>query len=57
MFYSSLFIITSVSIIIYFDYFGFDYGYTINYNKDIYNQFFYFTVVMIIDLFDRFTYR
>ncbi len=48
MLYSSLFITISVSIIIYFDYFGFDYGYTINYNKDIYNQFFYFTVVMLL---------
>lgn len=48
MFYSSLFITISVSIIIYFDYFGFDYGYTVNYNKDIYNKFFYFTVVMLL---------
>lgn len=48
MLYSCIFIIISVFIIIYFDYFGFDFGNQINYNKDIYNLFFYFTVVMMM---------
>ena len=48
MFYLILLIVSFVSIIIHFDFFGFDYGNKIYYEKDIYNMFFYFIVIMIM---------
>lgn len=46
--YSILYVVLSVPTVIYFDFFGFDFGNIINYPKDIYNVFFYFTVIMIM---------
>ncbi|SDX91634.1 Signal transduction histidine kinase [Flavobacterium degerlachei] len=48
MFNLILLIITTVSTTIYFDFFGFDYGNKIYYEKNIYNIFFYFIVIMIL---------
>ena len=46
--YAILYVAITVPTIIYFDYFGYDLGGIYNYNKDIYNEFFYFTVIMIM---------
>ncbi|MBU2060413.1 MAG: response regulator [Bacteroidetes bacterium] len=46
--YAILYIAITVPTIIYFDYFGYDLGGIYNYDRDIYNEFFYFTVIMIM---------
>ncbi|WP_169628300.1 response regulator [Flavobacterium frigidarium] len=46
--YAILYVAITVPTIIYFDYFGYDLGGIYNYDRDIYNEFFYFTVIMIM---------
>ena len=48
LFFLSLFILTSVSIILYFDFFGFDYGNAKYYESNFTTLFFYFIVLMMM---------